>query len=191
MALSRAVARTMLAGVFISQGVKGVTDPGSTTAQGAMLRDRVAPFLRRVAPEPIASHLPEDAITWARIRGAAEVAAGIGLSTGLGRRWGALTLAAFTVQDLITAGGGRKALKDPDLLTRIALTGGVLLAAQDTEGRPSLGYRSRVARGHLEAKGRKARKSVRKAERRLEGAAKDTGKRIRTVATETKSGLAA
>ncbi len=175
----------MLASVFISQGVKAVTDPSSTYAQGEMLRDRVSPLVRRVAPGSISSRLPEEVATWSRIRGAVEILGGLGLSTGIGRRGGALLLAAFNVQDLIATGSLRpRALADPDVLAKVALTGGALLAAQDTEGRPGLAYRTRKAGRRAAVEGRRARHSAQRTARAaLQGADQ--------VATELKSDLAA
>lgn len=187
----------MLASVFISQGVKAVTDPDSTSVQAEMLRDRIAPVLRRVAPDPIAERVPDDTAAWSRLRGIAQVLGGIGLSTGIGRRYGALVLAACNLQDLIATGSlGRKAFTDPDVLAKVALTGGVLLAAQDTEGRPGLGYRSRRSCGRSRSAGRtsgtadrtgKADTAARTASRTsARGARAD----VRAAATETKSRLA-
>lgn len=185
----------MLASVFISQGVKAVADPDSTSVQAEMLRDRIAPLLRRVAPDPIAERVPDETVTWARLRGVAQVLGGIGLSTGIGRRYGALVLAACNLQDLIATGSlGRKAFTDPDVLAKVALTGGVLLAAQDTEGRPGLGYRSHRACGRPQSAGRTSR-TVGKADRKAALKATRTSARgvrgdVRAAATETKSRLA-
>jgi uncharacterized membrane protein YphA (DoxX/SURF4 family) len=162
----------MLASVFVSQGVKAVTDPSSTRAQAEQMRDRIAPLLSRVAPASVAGMVPEDTTTWARLRGVAQIIAGIGLSTGLGRRGSALVLAACNVQDMLAGGFGPKALKDPQALGRIALTGGLLLAAQDTEGHPGLGYRAHVASAQVQKKGKKAAKSLESAQADAQKAAK-------------------
>lgn len=175
----------MLASIFISQGVKAVADPSSTVVQGEMLRDRVSPLVRRVAPDPIAARLPEGVAAWSRIRGVAEILGGLGLSTGIGRRGSALLLAACNVQDLLATGALRRtALSDPDVLTKVALTGSVLLAAQDTEGRPGIGYRSRKAGRRAAVEGRRARTAARRTAR---AARRGAGQ----VATELTSDLAA
>jgi len=185
----------MLASFFISQGVRVVTNPSSDRAQGEMMRDRIAPLLSKVAPDPVAELLPDDAATWSRIRGVAQVLAGVGLSTGLGRRGSALVLAACNVQDLLAARGSEhKSTKGGELLTRVALTGGLLLAAQDTEGRPSLGYRAHTA--SLRAK-KKAKKGVRgieaaqaDAHRATEKAARRTRKQVRAAGQKAQRALA-
>lgn len=188
MALSRAVARTMLASVFISQGVKAVTNPQSTRAQAEVLRDRVAPLLARVAPPSVAGMVPQDAVAWARLRGVAQVVAGIGLSTGLGRRGSAILLAAANVQDLLAKGRpSPKLLTDPDTLTRVALTGGLLLAAQDTEGRPGLGYRAHTASARVQKSGKKA---VRRLESAQADAQKATTKALRSTSKKAQRALA-
>lgn len=188
MALSRAVARTMLASVFVSRGVKAVTDPQSTRPQAEVMRDKVAPLLSRVAPASVAGMVPEDVVTWARLRGVAQIVAGLGLATGIGRRGSALLLAAANVQDLLSGGRiGPRKLTDPDTLSRVALTGGLLLAAQDTEGHPGLGYRAHQATTKVEKSGKKA---IRRLESAQSGAQQATRKAWRSTSKKAQRALA-
>lgn len=177
----------MLASVFVSQGVKAVSDPSSVRAQGEMMRDRVAPLISRVAPPSLADRLPQDSVTWARLRGAGQIVAGLGLATGLGRRGAALCLAAATVQDLLAGGKGLRMLSDPDTLGRVALTGGLLLAAQDTEGRPGIGYRAHAVQSRVQKKTRKAVKGL---ESTQADAQKATRKALRTTRKKAQRALA-
>lgn len=186
MAFSRAVARTMLASVFVSQGIKAVIDPSVDRAQAEMMRDRVAPMLSQVAPASLAGMIPEDATTWARVRGVVKVLAAVGLSTGIGRRGAAAVLAACTVQDMVATGQlSRKGFAGGDTLGKVALTGGLLLAAQDTEGHPGLGYRAQKAGGKVQKKGKRAVKALgtdaQKAVRTSRRTAKQAGKKAQSV----------
>lgn len=177
----------MLASVFVSQGVKGVSDPSSARAQGEMMRDRVAPLLSQVVPASVADRLPQDSVTWARLRGLGQIVAGLGLATGIGRRGAAVCLAAATVQDLIAGGKGVRTLTDPDALGKVALAGGLLLAAQDTEGRPGLGYRTRAVQARVQKKSRKAAKGLEAAQT---DAQKATRKALRSTRKKAQRALA-
>ena len=177
----------MLASVFVSQGVKAVTDPSSTRAQAEMMRDRVAPLLSRVAPASVLGMIPEDTVTWARLRGLAQILAAVGLSTGIGRRGSALVLAACNVQDLLAGRLGPRTLTDPGALGKIALTGGLLLAAQDTEGHPGLGYRAQAVSATVQKKSMKAMKGLESAQA---DAQKATRKALRTTSKKAQRALA-
>ena len=177
----------MLASVFVSQGVKAVTDPSSTRDQAEMMRDRVAPLLSRVAPASVLGMIPEDAVTWARLRGLAQILAAVGLSTGIGRRGSALVLATFNVQDLLAGRFGPRTLTDPAALSKIALTGGLLLAAQDTEGHPGLGYRAHAVSAKVQKQSRKALDDLESAQT---DAQKATRNALRKTAKKTQRALA-
>lgn len=185
----------MLASVFVSQGIKAVTDPSSTRAQAEMMRDRITPLLSRVAPASMVGMLPEDTLAWSRLRGIAQVVAAAGLSTGLGRRGSALVLAACNVQDLLATGRPvLRSLTSADGLAKVALTGGLLLAAQDTEGRPGLGYRAHTASARVQKKGKKALKSLEHAQTDAQKASakvlRTTRRRARSASQKAQSALA-
>jgi uncharacterized membrane protein YphA (DoxX/SURF4 family)/gas vesicle protein len=107
-------------------------------------------------PEPFGSKVPSDPATAARINAAVQVGGGLLLATGKLPRIASAAL-AFTV--IPGSLGGHlfwnesdpelKTQKRRDLLTDLSLLGGLIIAAADTAGKPSLGWRGRRAAGRL------------------------------------------
>ncbi|GAB3767965.1 DoxX family membrane protein [Microlunatus parietis] len=167
MTLLRAAARTLLASYFVVSGVKAVKDPDSLVPAAQPIADKVVPLVKDYAPDTVARYIPEDAATLIRINGALQLAGGFALATGKGRRLGALLLAASLVPSTIAKhpfwtrdNPEEEAVDKAHFLKNASLLGGVLLAAGDTEGKPSLAWRAR--RGS-EALARDTKKSGRKA----------------------------
>jgi uncharacterized membrane protein YphA (DoxX/SURF4 family) len=147
MNLLRAAARTMLAGYFVVNGVKALKDPTPYASDQERFASTVVPLARKVAPADVATAIPEDAETLARITGGLQVAGGTAMIIGKGRRLGAGLIALSMVPQLIgfSAKGltpEQKALARDTLLKNIALLGGALIAVGDTEGRPGLAWRA-------------------------------------------------
>lgn len=147
MNLLRAAARTMLAGYFVVNGVKALKDPTPFAADQERFAHTVVPLARKAAPEPVASVIPEDTETLARISGGLQVAGGVAMILGKGRRLGAGLIALSMVPQVLgfSAKGltaEQKAAGRDELLKNVALLGGALIAAGDTEGRPGLAWRA-------------------------------------------------
>jgi putative oxidoreductase len=142
MSVSRRLARPMLAAMFISGGLDTVRHPEAKEAKA----DKVAPAIARLLG------LPEDTPTLVQINGAVQVVAGMLLSTGRLPRVAATVLAASLVPTTLA---GHRFWEEDDpqalaaqrvhFLKNTAMLGGLILAAVDTEGRPSLGWRARRA----------------------------------------------
>jgi uncharacterized membrane protein YphA (DoxX/SURF4 family) len=169
MSLLRAIPRTMLASYFVAAGIKAVRDPESLVPAAEPLVDRVVPLVKDYAPEQVAGYVPENAVTLVRINGIAQVVGGTALATGKGRRLGALLLAGSLIPSTIAKHPFWK-VQDPDeraqdrshFLKNVSLLGGVLLAAQDTEGKPSLAWRARKGGETIAKETRKASKKLTK-----------------------------
>ena len=96
--------------------------------------------------------MPTDPATLVRINGAAQVLAGLALATGRAPRLSALVL---TGSLLPTTYAGHPFWEEKDKAARAAqrihflkntsMLGGLILAATDLEGRPSLSWRARRA----------------------------------------------
>ncbi len=158
MTLLRAAARTMLASYFVASGVKAIRNPEKLVPAAAPMADKVVPLVKQYAPEQVAHYIPEDAATLVRLNGAVEVLGGLALATGKGRRLGALLLAGTIVPSTIgnypfwsRSDPHDKAVDRSNFLKAISLLGGVLLAAGDTEGKPSLAWRAQKS-GQIVAK---------------------------------------
>src|SRR5215207_8912958 len=149
MTLLRAVPRAMLASYFVASGIKAIRDPKSLLPAAEPLADRVVPLVKQYSPDQVSSVVPEDTVTLVRVFGAAQVLGGAALTTGKGRRLGALLLASTLVPSTI-AKHPFWSVQDPEqraqdrnhFLKNVSLLGGVLIASVDTEGKPSLAWRA-------------------------------------------------
>ncbi|HET6270989.1 MAG TPA: DoxX family protein [Arthrobacter sp.] len=148
MSFVRFLARPMLASSFVLAGMDKLRNSDDTAAQ-------LSPLLRRAADS-----LPfqADEKVLARVLGGAQVGAGVCFALGKSARLAATVLAVISALNGyvewrsadISSKQGREARRR-QLLKNITLTGGVLLAAVDTAGRPSLAWRAE----HLAADARK------------------------------------
>lgn len=147
MSLLRFVARTLLASYFVANGVKAVRNPGDFSQAAQPIVDKVIPAVQAILPDEAAGYLPRDAVGVARYCGVAQIAGGISLATGIGRRFGAGLLAASMVPQLLPNNPLKASAEDRARMSReIALLGGVVLATLDTEGEPDLAWRLRAHR---------------------------------------------
>jgi uncharacterized membrane protein YphA (DoxX/SURF4 family) len=180
MSLLRAIPRTMLASYFVAAGIKAIRDPESLVPAAEPLVDRVVPLVKEYTPEQVAGYVPENAVTLVRINGITQVMGGTALATGKGRRLGALLLAGSLVPSTIAKHPFWK-VQDPEeraqdrthFLKNVSLVGGVLIAAQDTEGKPSLAWRARRSGEALAKETRKASKKLSRSTGRAAGSASE------------------
>ena len=141
MALSRRIARPLLASMFIAGGIDALRHP-ATKVDAA--RAVTGPLARAVPA------VPDDPELLIQVNGAVQVGAGVLLAVGRFRRLAALALIGSIVP---TTFAGHRFWEEDDEATRaqqqvhflknLGLLGGLILAAFDTEGEPSLGWRAR------------------------------------------------
>jgi uncharacterized membrane protein YphA (DoxX/SURF4 family) len=153
--LIRRVARPLLSAVFIGQGIAALRSPQRAADAARPVLDG----LHRL-PDQAATKVPDDPETFARINAAVQIGGGVLLASGKLPRLASVALAATVIPGSM---GGHlfwtesdpqlKAAQRRDFLTDLSLIGGLMIAAVDTEGRPSLGWRGRRA-------ARKASKAV-------------------------------
>jgi uncharacterized membrane protein YphA (DoxX/SURF4 family) len=147
MGLIRAAARPMLASIFVVQGFNMLRHPDSFTTRAKPITDRVTPLLEKYAPKA-----PTDERTMVRMTGAVDLAAGVMLATNRIPRLASLVLAGSLLPSTIAEhqfwqvdDPQKKADERIQFLKNVGLTGGLLLAGVDTEGRPGLRWRTRHA----------------------------------------------
>ncbi|HUB53703.1 MAG TPA: DoxX family membrane protein [Mycobacterium sp.] len=149
--LIRRIARPLLSAVFIGQGVETLRNPKVTM-------NAVEPTVTalQTLPEPVASKVPTDPATAARINAAVQVSGGLLLATGKLPRIASAALAFTVIPGSLGAhlfwnetDPEAKARKRRGLLTDLSLLGGLIIASADTAGKPSLGWRGRQAAGRL------------------------------------------
>lgn len=167
MSLIRKVARPMLASVFLVHGARTLLNPDKATAQAKPVTDRVAPTLNKYAP-----NLPTDTRTLVLANAGVHVGAGALLATGNFPRISSLALAASLVPTTL-AGHAFWNTDDPEereaqrvaFLKNVGLAGGLLIAAADTGGKPSLTWRTTHAAGDSRRQMRHAAREARHAAR--------------------------
>lgn len=159
MSLLRLVGRPLLASMFVSGGLGSLRAP-----------EQVAPTAESVV-RPVTDRvtaLPDRTEEVVRLNGAVQVAAGLMLATGRVPRVAALAIAATLVPTTLAAHRFWEA-EDPDeraqqrihFLKNMSMLGGLMIAAADTAGHPSLMWRGRHAARDVRREARLVRRSVR------------------------------
>lgn len=159
----------MLASVFVVHGVRALINPEPQVDAARRVTDRLGPLLEKADPR-----IPTDAKTLVRAKAAADVVAGVALATGHVTRPAAAVLAAGLVPTTIAGhpfwalAKEERAKQQTQFLKNLGLLGGLLLAAADTQGRPSLRYRTTHA---VDRSQRAVRRAARTAKRETKIAA--------------------
>ncbi len=149
--LIRRIARPLLSVVFIGQGIDSLLHPKAAAEAAAPAVGGL-----QALPDPVGSSIPNNPQTVAQLNAAVQVGGGLLLATGRMPRVASAAL-AFTV---LPANLGahmfwnetdpqRKTEKRKEFLTDLSLLGGLMIAAADTAGKPSLGWRGRRAAERL------------------------------------------
>jgi uncharacterized membrane protein YphA (DoxX/SURF4 family) len=167
MALSSRIARPLLASIFVVGGWDALWNPDGKAKKAEVVSQ---PLSESVGVDQL------DAKTLVRINGAVQIGGGVLLAVGKYRRVAALALIGSIVP---TTYAGHRFWEESDPTTRaqqkmhflknLGLLGGLILAAFDTEGAPSLGWRAKRQARELETaigvgrtKARRTRRSVRR-----------------------------
>jgi uncharacterized membrane protein YphA (DoxX/SURF4 family) len=132
----------MLAAMFVHGGIDQVQHPEEKLK-------RVGPFLEQFSEQ---TQAPVDPALLVRVNGAVMVLGGLMLSSGRMPRLAAAALAATLVPTTL-GGHAFWEIEDPQqraqqrihFLKNVAMFGGLMLAATDTEGAPSLSWRAKRA----------------------------------------------
>jgi putative oxidoreductase len=174
--LVRRIARPMLAAPFVVLGVDALRDPAPRVAAARPVVEKVTEQADRTLPV----QMPRDVEQWVKVN--AGVMVGAGALFGLGRlpRLCALLLSGSLVPTTV-AGHRFWEFDEPQqrqqqlihFLKNLGLVGALLLAAVDTEGKPSVGWRARrAARKATDATEKQLARAQKKAEKVQKQAAK-------------------
>jgi putative oxidoreductase len=146
--LVRRLARPLLAAVFIKGGIDTLLNPEPHVA-------RVAPVVAQaqgVVGDKLPSQAPTEPEQLVRIDAGVKIGAGLLLAIGKFPRLASLALAGSIIPTTVTAHAfweyddpAQRADQQAHFLKNLGLLGGLILAAVDTEGKPSLGWRARRA----------------------------------------------
>lgn len=143
----RRIARPLLAAAFIGQGAAALRRPQEA---GRAARPAFEGLQR--LPDEVSAKVPADVETFARANALVQVGGGLLLATGRLPRVAAAALACTVIPG--SAGRHmfwtesdpqRRAQQRQAFLTDVSLIGGLMIAASDTGGKPSLGWRTRRA----------------------------------------------
>ena len=171
--LVRRIARPLLAASFIYGGIDTLRHPQPRVAGARPVVETIADTADKQLPVQV----PRDVEQWVKIDAGVKVAAGALFSLGKLPRLSALALAGSIVPTTL-AGHRFWEHDDPKerfgqtahFLKNAGLLGGLLLAAVDTEGKPSVGWRARRAAESVaeatEKNVAKAQKAAAKAQKR-------------------------
>ncbi|RVW09200.1 DoxX family protein [Prescottella agglutinans] len=146
--LVRRIARPLLSTVFIAGGIGALRSP-SPPAQAA------GPFLEKsieTLPGAVTDKLPSDPETLVKINAAVQIGAGALLAIGKAPRASSLVLAGTLIPTTVAGHDfwnvddpQQRAMQRMQFFKNMTILGGLLIAAVDTEGKPSLGWRGRRA----------------------------------------------
>ena len=149
------LARPMLSGLFVASGFDALRNPESK----APMAEPVAPAMT----EPFG--INADAATLVKVNGAVQVVAGSLLALGKLPRLSALALAGSLLPTTYAghrfweeSDQAKRAQQRTQFLKNTAVFGGLVLAAADTGGRPSLTWKARRAAGEATKAARSGRR---------------------------------
>ena len=179
--LVRRIARPLLASTFVYGGVQTLRNPQSRVPGAAPIVEQ----LSEIADKQLPVQVSHDVEQWVKVNAGVQVGAGALLALGRFPRFSALTLATSLVPTTL-AGHRFWEHEDPEerfgqtsnFLKNTSMLGGLLLAAVDTEGKPSVGWRARKTAGAAAAA---AEASYEKASKKAAKAQKKAGKQAKKL----------
>ncbi|MGA8116376.1 MAG: DoxX family membrane protein [Actinocatenispora sp.] len=158
----RTLAHAMLASVFIAGAARTLRDPERAVQRATPISDRITPMLEKSAP-----WVPTTPAALVRANAGLQLVGGLLLVTGRAPRLASVALAGSLVPSTIAshpywrAGDvDERASERKDFMKNLALLGGLLLAAVDTQGRPGLRWRASHVSRHASRKVKRARKGA-------------------------------
>ncbi len=154
--LVRRIARPLMSTIFIAGGIDALRNPAVKARAATPLIEKG----QEVLPDSVTANVPTDPDTLVRVNAAIQIGGGILLATGKAPRVASLALAVSLVPTTVVdhafwneTDPAAKATQRTQFIKNVSLLGGLLIAAVDTEGKPSLAWRGRRA-------ARKAQESV-------------------------------
>jgi uncharacterized membrane protein YphA (DoxX/SURF4 family) len=147
MTLSRLIARPLMSSMFIVGGINALKNSESLAQRAKPVLDRLVPKIEQVSG---GLPVPTDGKLLVQVNGAVNIVAGAMLATGKAPRLSAVALAVSLVPTTL---GGHRYWEESDPRVRanqrihffknVSMLGGLVIAALDTEGRPSLAWRAK------------------------------------------------
>lgn len=186
--LLRRVARPLLAAMFVSSGIDQLLKPEAKIQAASPLIEKGQQVLSPGQHAKPSTVVQADA--------AVKIGAGLLLALGRAPRLAALALATSLIPTTIvehpfwSVHGNVRAAERNQFLKNAGMLGGLMLAAADTQGRPSLVWRARRAQRDATRAAKITRRRARGAKREAARAAKITRKSASARAKSQVAGLA-
>ena len=185
--LVRRIARPLLAATFVYGGIDTLRNPQLRVAPARPVVEKVA----EQADKQLPVQVPRDVEQWVKIDAGVKVGAGALFALGKFPRLTATLLAGSIVPTTLAghrfweAEGATKQAQLVHFLKNLGLLGGLLLAAVDTEGKPSVGWRARRAAGKAAGATEKQLAKAQKKAAKLQKHAARQAKQARREAKKT------
>ncbi|MEN3266040.1 DoxX family protein [Pseudonocardia sp.] len=186
----------MLSALFIYGGIQALRSPQGHAQAAKPVLDAVAPAIDKAIEVAPIDHRPDDEML-VKIDGGVKVVAGTLLALGKFPRLSSAALAASVIPTTLA---GHRFWEETDeqkkqdqlihFLKNMGMLGGLLIAAADTEGKPSLGWRGRKAAKLAAAQAAAISGSASDVTGRMTGAAHDVSGKV-TGRTSDASGAVA
>jgi putative oxidoreductase len=163
MTLVRMIARPMMASLFVWSGVRVLRNPEPVLPKAEPVAERVKPLLQKASPQ-----IPTDPKTLVRINAGLHVVGGTMFALGWAPRISSLLLAGSMVPTTVAGHPfweySDKAERNNQLnhfIKNVAITGGLLIAGVDTEGKPGISWRAQRASKDARRAAKTARREAR------------------------------
>ncbi|MGY1604694.1 DoxX family protein [Geodermatophilus sp. SYSU D00815] len=183
--LVRRIARPLLAAPFVVLGVDALRNPAPRVAAARPVVEKVAEQADKQLPVQVS----QDVEQWVKINAGVMVGAGGLLALGRFPRLSALALTGSIVPTTVAGHrfwekqGPERQQQLIHFLKNVGLAGATLLAAVDTEGRPSVGWRARRAARRA---GEATEKQLARAQKRAEKVQRKAAKQARAARKQAK-----
>jgi uncharacterized membrane protein YphA (DoxX/SURF4 family) len=146
--IMRRIARPMLAAVFVSGGIETLRNPKPRVQAAEPVVDQTVGQLEDKLPDEV----PTDAETLVKLDAAVRIGAGLALALGRFPRLASVLLAGSLVPATVAAhrfwehqDPQERAQQQVHFFKNVGLIGGLMIAAGDTHGKPSVAWRARHA----------------------------------------------
>lgn len=146
--IMRRVARPMLAAIFVSGGIEQLRNPKPPMQAAEPVLDKTVGQVKEKLPDEV----PTDTESLVKLDAAVKIGAGLALALGKFPRLASLLLAGSLVPTTIA--GHRfwehedpqeRAQQQTHFFKNMGLLGGLMIAAGDTHGKPSVAWRAKRA----------------------------------------------
>jgi len=146
--IMRRIARPMLAAVFVSGGIETLRNPKPRIQAAEPVLDKTIGKIEDKLPDEV----PTDAETLVKLDAAVKIGAGLALALGRFPRLASVLLAGSLVPTTVAnhrfwehEDPHERARQQVHFFKNVGLIGGLMIAAGDTHGKPSVAWRAKHA----------------------------------------------